>query len=133
MTSAWLASLLSVDHSTFVIIAFLCGLGTWVLKPQLPNPLLSLVVQPLLTMLTLCIYALIQAFGLIDPTILTDWIKGLMASTMVGHGIGISLGMLIIAIMGEKAEAVESELLRRQGNGRPAKRTVRRNFRESLR
>jgi hypothetical protein len=132
MLADWLSSLFAIDKSTIVVIATLCGAGTWILRGQLYNPLLGFAIHPLLTILCVVLYALMQASGLIDPFILTDWIKGIMAATMAGHGIGIAVGMLILVLMGDKAEAVETTLGKRQGK-EPVRRTVRRDFRESLR
>jgi hypothetical protein len=131
--AGWLASLLSVDKSTFLVIATICAMTTWTIRGQLNDPMLGFIVSPLLSICSVCIYAALQGSGLIEPMIMTDWIKGLMASIMVGHGIGVGVGMLLVAIAGERAEAVENELTRRQRPAQPTQRTVRRNFRESVR
>ena len=133
MVANWLSSLLAIDKSTIVLIGFICGAGTWILRGQLYNPLLGFAIHPLLTTLCVALFALFQICGLIDPLVLADWLKGIMAATMAGHGIGIAVGMLILAVMSDKAEAVESDLTRRQGKKMVLPRTVRRNFREGLR
>lgn len=141
MTADWLATLFSVDGSTVVVIGTLCGAGTWVLRNQLFNPLLGFAIQPLLTMVSVSIFALLQASGLIEPMILTDKIKGIMAATMIGHGIGLAVGLLVLVMMSEKAVEGETTLTERQkrltdrdqGKSAPVQRMVRRNYRESLR
>ena len=82
------------------------------------------------------IFALMQASGLIEQTILSDKIKGIMAATMAGHGIGIAVGMMILLLLTDKAEAIEGDLTKRQAKVAPrgpVQRKVRRDFRESLR
>ena len=133
MLADWLSSLLSIDSSTVVWIGTFCAAGTWILRGQLSNPMLGFVIQPLLTALSVVIFALMQASGLIEQTILSDKIKGIMAATMAGHGIGIAVGMLILILVSEKGENLETELTKRAKPAAPSRRVPRRNFRESLR
>ena len=136
MLADWLTSLLSVERSTIIIIASFCGIGTWVLRGQLSNPMLGFAIHPLLTALSVSIFAMMQASGLIEPMILTDQIKGIIAATIAGHGIGIAIGMVILLTMNDKAEATENDLTKRQAklNAKgQVQRKVRRNFQESLR
>lgn len=136
MSADWLASLMSIERSTVIVLATLCGAGTWILRGQLYNQMLGFVIHPVLTAFTVFIFALLQACGLIEPMILTDQIKGIMAATMLSHGIGLAFGMLVLLLLNDKAAAVENDLTRRQaklGDKAPVSRKVRRDFRESLR
>lgn len=126
----WINALMSVDKSTWIIVACICGGSTWVIRHLFSDPMYGIVVHPLLTLTTIFVYVGLQASGFIEPMILTDWIKGLFASIMMGHGLGLAIGLLIIALAGEKAEAVEGDLVKRQ---KPQVRTARRNFGEGMR
>ena len=110
----WINALMSVDKSTWIIVASICAGSTWVIRHLFSDPMYGIVVHPLLTLTTVFVYVGLQASGFIEPMILTDWIKGLFASIMMGHGLGLAIGLLIIALAGEKAEAVEGDLIKRQ-------------------
>ena len=133
MLADWLTSLLSVDKNTIIVIGLLCGGGTWMLRGQLYNPMLGFAIHPMMTIVSVLVYAMLQAGGLIDPEKMSDWIKGVMAATMAGNGIGIAIGMVFLAFLGDKTAAVETDLMRRNATKAPVKRTARRNFREGLR
>ena len=136
MLANWLSSLLSVDKGTVIAIATLCVLGALVLRTQLEDPMIAFAFQPLLTLIGVIIYAVMQAAGVIQPIIMTDWIKGILVAAMMGNGLGIGLVLLGAALLLEKASSVETALTRKQAAGATTampKRVARRSPREALR
>jgi hypothetical protein len=114
MLADWLSALFSIERGAIAAIAFICGAGTWILRGQLYNPMLGFAIHPLLTLLCVVIFALLRVGGLIEPMILTDCIKGVLVSTMMGHGIGLALGMLVLLMINDKSQTTETDLMRRQ-------------------
>lgn len=109
-----LASLFSIDINTVLIIFVLCTGGSLVIKSQLEDPMISFAFQPVLALLSVLIYAGLAAGSIIEPLIITDWIKGIMVAAMVGNAAGIGLILLLVALFSERNDNRETELLQRQ-------------------
>ena len=133
MLANWISTLLAIDKSTVVAIGALCMLGALVLRTQLEDPMIAFAFQPVLMIISVILYAILQATGAIQPIIMTDWIKGIMVSAMIGNGVGIGLVLLGSALLLEKAATIETELTRKQAPASIPKRTPRRSPREALR
>lgn len=84
--------ILSIDAATLIVIALLCAAAAWIIKEYLSNPLMFLVVFPVL----FCISVLIQyAFILGElyvPTKIDQW---LMWTILAAIG-GTVLGTIIV-------------------------------------
>lgn len=84
--------ILSIDAATLIVIALLCAAAAWIIKEYLSNPLMFLVVFPVL----FCISVLIQyAFILGElyvPTKIDQW---LMWTVLAAIG-GVVVGTIII-------------------------------------
>ena len=109
-----LASLLSVDFNTVLIIFALCTLGSLVLRSQLEDPMISFAFQPVLAFLSVLVYSGLHAAALIEPIITTDWIKGILVASTMGIGAGVALILVGVAKLEARLEKIETTLTRRQ-------------------
>jgi hypothetical protein len=109
-----LASLLSVDFNTALIIFALCTVGSLVLRTQIDDPFISFAFQPVLAFLSVLVFAGLEAGGMIEPFITSDWIKGILVASTVGIGVGIGLILFGVAKFEQRTDKIETALTRRQ-------------------
>jgi hypothetical protein len=119
MLYQWLANLLAIEKSTFMVICLLCSGGAMLLKSLLDEPLMSLVFYPVFVVLSLISYALLATFTVIPPTDNGVWMKSMAIAAFCGNLIGI----IVVLAFANKAAADAERGSSAGGSGRKSRKS----------
>ena len=94
-----------MDKSSLLLLAVICAIAAYFIKDYLANPLLAILVYPLLLLFSVVAQYIIGQSDVYSPKKLDQWLMWTILASIVGNVIGMGLVACIVTLRDRSSRA----------------------------